>query len=218
MADQTAFLAFVDKLKKRLQKPLPGFDAQLKMAPEGREEGHRHQHASKNAKKGGVLILLYPHREKINLVLTRRVNYGGVHGGQVSLPGGRIEEGDVDILHTALRETEEEVGIATDTMEVIGTISQLYIPPSNFLVTPVVAMTSERPVMRADPEEVDEILEVTIDDLLNTANHTYSKVDVMQTFTIQAPCFYVKEHVVWGATAMILSEFVDVLREMDSSQ
>ena len=138
----------VGHLQQELKGELPGLSAQMRMAPPARNAGWV---IPDDARKSAVLVLLYPGvDEAAHLVLMKRTEDGRTHGGQISFPGGRWEETDRDFVHTALREAEEEVGVPTQTVEVIGQLSELYIPPSNFLVFPTVAITHSRPAFVPD--------------------------------------------------------------------
>ncbi|TSA27429.1 MAG: CoA pyrophosphatase [Bacteroidetes bacterium] len=166
-----------------------------------------------SAKPSGVLLLIYPIEEEPCMVFIQRPDYGGVHSGQISLPGGKRERGDPDLLATALRESQEEVGIIREQIEILGRLSDLYIPPSRFLVSPFVGYCRYRPDFIKDPSEVKEIIEVKIRDLFSEEALQLLKHNVGLGIRLKAPAFVVNGHVIWGATAMILSEFKEVIRE-----
>ena len=212
---RTDYSTFIKLLRKRLQEPLPGVEAQYKMAPEGRMPPELHDRYLENARKGGVLLLLYPRMEVPHFVLTLRQEYPGVHSGQVSFPGGRMEEHDKDLVETAIRETEEEIGINRKKIDVIGKLSRLYIPPSNFLVQPVVARLTGQPEFVAEEGEVAKIIETSLEELLHENTAGTSEITVANRYTLTAPVFEIQGHTVWGATAMMLSEFIHVIEEMD---
>ncbi|MFO7614557.1 MAG: CoA pyrophosphatase [Bacteroidales bacterium] len=207
-----ALLTLVNFLKKRLAEPLPGMDAQMKMAGMRRIIRQGKIQATSHAKKAGVLILFFPDNDDIKLVFIRRNEYKGVHSGQISFPGGRHEPEDRDLIETALRETEEEIGISRNNVNLIGLLTDLFIPPSHFLVTPVVGFITERPVFQPDPEEVKGILEVSLKDILSKDAQQVKKITIFPGVRWKVPCFYVHETVIWGATAMILNELVEVIR------
>lgn len=167
-----------------------------------------------DAKQSGVLILLYPGQlqETYRFALIRRPEYEGVHSGQVSLPGGRYEPSDRDLSDTALRETEEEIGVIASSVELLGALSELYIPPSNFMVHPFVGWTDRRPVFIPDHQEVEEVIEADLTDLMDDRKIKKRKIPLRNGLVILAPCFELGGSVVWGATAMILSEFREVVR------
>lgn len=167
-----------------------------------------------DARQGSVLLLLYPQHNALWLPLMQRPVYEGHHSGQVSLPGGKQEPGDPDRIFTALREAEEEMGIPSREVEVLGTLSELFIPPSNFVVLPVVGYMHRPPVFVPDPAEVDQILEVSLPDLLHENFIKFTDSPPGSLYPIRTPYYPVQERVVWGATAMILSEFVCLVQEL----
>lgn len=159
-----------------------------------------------NARRAGVLILVYEQQGRPTIPLIRRTEDGGVHSGQVALPGGTYEEQDGDIVRTALRETTEEIGVAEEAVEVLGRLSDLYIPPSNYLVSPVVGRVRGLPRFRPDPREVAHIIEASLVELLDPG-----RIKLTERYGFTVPYFDVQDEVVWGATAMMLSEFCAVL-------
>ena len=195
-------------LRDRLQEQLPGEPAQYLMAPEGRRHKAPDRHKSK---LGGVLVFIYPIEGEWHLLLTQRAEYPGVHSGQVSFPGGRMEHEDLDLTMTALRETEEETGVEPNRVAVIGELSHLYIPPSNFMVYPFVGIGKKKPVFNHDPVEVKTIIEVPLYLLLRNDIRNCGPIRLSSGKTINCPYFALKGFTVWGATAMILSEFITLL-------
>jgi len=163
------FPGFIIALEHRLQRPLPGRAAQLRMTSLARLHRLLNGSVPDDARLSSVLILLYPDHEAIAFPLMLRPEYRGVHSGQISLPGGKSEETDESIVYTALREAREEIGIDAGQVQVIGRLTEMYIPPSNFLVTPVVGFLPVRPVFRPDPGEVVRILEATLGELTDPA-------------------------------------------------
>ena len=204
---------FVQRLGHRLDKPLPGREAQVKMAPYPVDESRFEENFNKPSKPGGVMLLLYPHNGDIYLPLMKRPTYAGAHSGQVSFPGGKFEQEDVDLRNTALRETEEEIGVRSENIKVIGSLSELFIIASNFKVYPSVGFIKERPVFIPDAVEVESVLEVSLSQLRDTSRRGVEKM-TFGNYTIHSPYFDVEGHVVWGATAMMLSEFLDVTAEL----
>lgn len=166
---------------------------------------------SHQPKEGGVLILLYPKDGQLYLVLTRRTETVADHKGQISLPGGAYEAGDGSLEETALRETREELGIDLQGLEVLGALTPLYIPRSDYRIYPYVASCPERPAFHPDPVEVAELLEVPLATLLDPATWREEDWEV-RGMTVRVPFFQVGHHKVWGATAMVLSELVTLLR------
>ena len=205
---------FVEALKERLQQPLPGIKAQAQMSPQLEQDVRFKQQPRPDARQGSVLLLLYPHKDTIWFPLMQRPQYQGHHSGQVSLPGGKWEPGDPDRIYTALRETEEEMGIPREGVQILGSLSELYIPPSNFVVLPVVGYMPQAPTFRPDPLEVEQVLEVPLPDLLEENFIKFTDSPPGSLYKIRTPYYPVEERVVWGATAMILSEFVTLIKEL----
>ncbi|MCD4789045.1 MAG: CoA pyrophosphatase [Bacteroidales bacterium] len=209
------FQNFIDKLEERLKKPLPGIGAFLKMAPENRFKELQSSYDTSKAIPGSVLILLFPENKSVKTILILRQQYEGVHSGQVSFPGGRKEKDDKSLIETALRESEEEVGINADKVMVIGNLTEIYIPPSNFLVLPVVGYMLIKPNFKADKSEVAKILEVDLSSLFDK-NIIKKKEFDGRGYKIKAPYYDIQEQIVWGATAMILSELLEVIKSIAS--
>ena len=201
-------------LAERLKQPLPGLESQLIMASRKRLKFPLHSSFLSTAKPSGVLILLYPFREDICFVLMRRPDYTGVHSGQISLPGGKFEKHDRDLIATAIREAKEEVGIKPSAINIIGILTPLYIPPSNYIVTPVIGWSNQRPEFMADSREVDEIIEVSLTDFLNDHHMKTKRIRLFMGLSANFPCYYIDRNIIWGATAMILSEFRVILKEV----
>ncbi|MFZ5918623.1 MAG: NUDIX hydrolase [Chloroflexota bacterium] len=197
-----------ETIQRLLQGPKPGLEAQRRMAPQPRPGWLPGNHVS--PRQGSGLILLYPHRREVHLVLTRRSENLGNHRGQISLPGGRRETGE-SAEQAALRETSEELGVPPLAVRILGQLTPLYIPPSDFCLTPVVGWTDARPVWSPDPVEVAEVLEVSLRCLADPTTR-HEKTESRYGATVQIPFFLVTGHHVWGATAMILEEFLEVLR------
>lgn len=195
-----------------MKEPLPGQPVQALMSPLQEADERFSGPPKAGVRKGSVLILLYPEQEHFFLPLMQRPVYNGHHSGQISFPGGKQEPEDPDPIYTALREAEEELGIDPAKVQVLGTLTELYIPPSNYHVLPVVGWTPKRPEFVPDPVEVADILEVALDDLLNEGNIRTARRLLTNGVHFQTPCYYVKEQEVWGATAMMISEFVEVVR------
>lgn len=203
----------IQALEERLQYPLPGWQAQRKMAT------HVHREARltppQNSRKAGVLLLLYPRADQWWVPLILRPTYRGIHSGQMALPGGKVEKVDTDIIATALRETHEEIGVQVGRTQVLGTLSDIYIPPSNISVTPVLAVQQDEPTYRPDPAEVAEVIDIRLYDLQDPANLAVREVGWINRAPLHAPAFKIKERVIWGATAMMLSEFLHIVQDLD---
>lgn len=197
----------IEKLRNELQNTLPGYDAQLKMsaAPSARIKSN----PGEKSKKAGVLIPLYYKKEMPYISFIRRAKYEGVHSNQISFPGGKYEENDSNITETALREAEEEIGINAKKVDILGKLTQLYIPISNYLVTPIVGFCKEHPAFVPDQTEVEEVVEINLFDLLSPECKQVTNI-TEQNYSIRVPAFIVDKTIIWGATAMILSEFLEV--------
>jgi 8-oxo-dGTP pyrophosphatase MutT (NUDIX family) len=206
------FDAFIKGIKEKLDKPLPGVSSQLKMAGLRRLTRDGEIVVPHDVRKAAVLALFYPAEQQINMVFIKRTEYTGVHSGQISFPGGGWEQDDRDLVDTALREAEEEIGVDRNSVIAIGMLTDLFIPPSNFLVTPVVGYTSGRPDFIPDRHEVDRILEIPLEELMDELNVLEKDITIFPAVTLKVPCFYIDGNVIWGATAMILSELIDVIR------
>ena len=205
------FDQWAEQLRTLLKGPLPGAAAHepLRAVPVG-EVRPVFEHKSP-PKPGSVLILLYPDRGEIRFPLTKRPEYLGAHSGQVSLPGGKAEPGETPV-ETALREGEEEIGVRAGDIEVIGTLSDFFVIPSNFLVTPVVGIQRSKPFFTPDPVEVVRVLEGTVNDLVREDAVSVKEITAARVYRLKAPHFLIEDEVVWGATAMMLNELRMVMR------
>ena len=187
-----------------LQKALPGEAAQLLMAPTFRgsfpDQGH--------AVRAAVLILLYPCQGETKLVFMKRNEYKGPHSGQVSFPGGAWEATDGTLERTAIRECREEIGVR-ESIEILGALTPLHIPVSNFLVSPFVGWMENTPLFHPDPTEVQYVIEVSLRELLDPALRD-SETLYHHKRSVEAPYYRVGEDKIWGATAMMLSEFLEL--------
>jgi 8-oxo-dGTP pyrophosphatase MutT (NUDIX family) len=209
------FNEFIGRLKYRLALPLPGANAHWMMAHPYRKQNFLYRNEPEDAKKGSVLILLYLVDNSVTTTLIVRQDYDGVHSGQVAFPGGKFEEADIDLKTTALRETSEEIGIIPSEIEIVGQLTKLYIPPSNFLVHPFIGITNFKPSFHPDTSEVKEVLEVNIHRLLDNSIIGEKEILLANKMRVRSPYFDINGHTVWGATAMILSELRQILHEME---
>lgn len=206
-----AYVSYKELLREELKKDLPGHEAQYRMAP-----GLRIRFKpTTRVKKAAVLLLLYPHKESLCTVFIKRPDYPGIHGGQISLPGGKMEENDLDFTFTALRETEEEIGIKMKEVEILGFLSPLFIPVSNVLVSPVIGFIAEKPVFRPQPGEVEGLIETAIDEFLKP-EVVQDKIKIIRLTRAIVPYYNINGHHIWGATAMIISEFTELLRRIEN--
>jgi 8-oxo-dGTP pyrophosphatase MutT (NUDIX family) len=201
------FDSFIATLHHDLQQPLPGRAAQYHMAPQPRPGAEFDDTPNPDARRSSVLLLFYPYADSVYFPLILRPTYPGVHSGQVGLPGGGYEAGDPDLVHTALREAQEEIGIDPTQVNVVGQLSTLYVRPSNNLVLPVVGWASERPTFVPDTREVALLIEASLLEFLDPANQR-TEVWEFPNRTATVPLFGVQNQMVWGATAMILGELL----------
>ena len=204
----------IEKLESLLNAELPGLAAQLKMAPQFRKEELRNYKLEGKGKKSAVLILFNPFAEDLSIILTKRSAHLKHHRGQVSFPGGRVDKADKDDISTALRETHEEIGINPEDIKVLGRLSRLIIPPTNFDVCPIVGILTKSPSYLLSLDEVESVVEVPIVQLLDKQN---TKQKLFTTSSSgnhrKAPYYDVMGLEIWGATAMIISELVEVLKK-----
>ncbi|MEX2593246.1 MAG: CoA pyrophosphatase [Anditalea sp.] len=195
-------------LEKKLKKTLPGRKGQILMAPTPVDEARFTSKAPRMARKGAVLLLFYPGDNGCAIPFIKRPTYPGIHSAQVALPGGKWEESDGSLEVTAIRETEEEIGIDRNKVQLIGNLSNLYIPPSNFLVSPFLGFVRERPEFILDPREVDRIIHCDFVNLVNKKIRKKKSIEINNKYSVVAPYFDIEDEVVWGATAMMLSELM----------
>lgn len=201
----------VEDFRRALQEPLPGLSAQLRMAPHPRRT--RPWPPGHSPRRAGVLLLLYPRDAQWWFPLTLRTQNLATHQGQVSLPGGAWEPDDPNLQHTALRETQEELGIGPEMLQVLGKLTPLYIPPSDFCVHPFVATAEAPPLLHPDPTEVAQVIEAPLQALLDPAARRWEERVVRGVWT-RVPYFAIGENKVWGATAMVLAEFAACLERL----
>ena len=196
-------------LEKKLKEDKPGLDAQLKMTPRPRPGHLKYDEVDASCARAGVLVLLYLWNDSLFLALTRRTEQVRFHQAQISFPGGRQEPGE-DLVQTALRETEEELGVHPDLPRLLGMLTPLYIPPSNTCIHPVVAFLPERPEFIRAPKEVEEVIEVPLLHLRDPLN-LHEEVWTIRGIPARVPFYLFKGHKIWGATAMVLAEFLEIL-------
>ncbi|MBL4652986.1 MAG: CoA pyrophosphatase [Flavobacteriales bacterium] len=209
------FKEFQSKLSAQLQLPLPGIDAQLKLAPYARITRKMASELDSAPKLSAVLALVFPKNNEPHILLTLRNSYKGVHSLQVSFPGGKREDTDTSFEQTALRETEEEVGISPKSIQIIGKLTEVYIPPSRFLVHPFVGVTSTQPIYKPNATEVAEIIECSLSQLLD--DDVIKEKDIFVSTTqlkMKTKYFDINGHVVWGATAIMLSELKEIIKQI----
>lgn len=205
---------FAEKLKKEISSGLPGTQIQWALASSDRMVKGFPRFPKADSKEAAVMILLYPVEGTVYTAFIQRPSYEGVHGGQISFPGGKKESSDNDLVHTALRETAEEIGVNITEINVIDTLTPLYIPVSNIIVTPVVGWMEKQPVFVRQEEEVVFIIEADIKTLMDPAIIKMRPFEIRGE-TIDIKYFAYNDNVIWGATAMILHELFTILRRGD---
>jgi 8-oxo-dGTP pyrophosphatase MutT (NUDIX family) len=206
------FLDFVKYIPKIEKEKLLAADAHAKMAPLERISFLKEMdYTDKNPRKAAVLMLFYPKNKETHLALIVRNTYPGVHSSQIGFPGGKVELEDKDLSETALRETHEEVGVSPDKIQVIKPFSTIYIPPSNFLVSPFMGISHHELEFVPDLDEVKRVLEFPLSLFLDEKTITKVKMTTSYATDIEVPAFMVDKYIVWGATAMMMSELKEAL-------
>ncbi len=217
LSSETTTRVFLDRLKTELLSDLPGVDAHLLLAPEIRIQDLKTGQTPAHAIESAVLIVLYPFGGRLYTAVILRNEYDGAHSGQISLPGGKKEESDINFEHTALREAQEEIGIIPDDVEIIGQLSRFYVRPSNFIVYPFIAYLPYKPVFQPDAIEVQRVIEIDIFDAIRRDSIVHKILTFKNNIQVNAPGFLVGGEFMWGATAMIFSELMHVLERTTNS-
>lgn len=210
------FNIFLKSLPKIENLELPGEVSQIKMSPPYRLElMERNRLLMKSAKQAAVLALFYPDDYyETHLILILRKTYKGVHSAQVGFPGGKVEDQDHNLQMTALRETEEEIGVPVNQIQVLQQMTPMYIPPSNFTVHPFFGVSQSTPKFIKQDDEVEGLIEVPLPHFLDDASVISTSVKTSYKIDVQVPAFKLNDHIVWGATAMMLSEVKDLLKKV----
>ncbi len=199
---------FIRYLKNRFKQPLLPNKAHNEMLP-----GTGNKHSSEpgdisKAAKSGVLILFYPKDDKIFTVFIERPLYDGVHSGQIAFPGGKTEYNDKTLAETAIREANEEIGIEKRKVAVIGSLSDVFVSPSNYIITPFVGIYKNEPLFSIDEKEVKRLIQIPFCEIVKKENIAKAKVEASDGIIYEVPCFKFGNNIIWGATAMILNEFI----------
>lgn len=202
--------SYIDRLRKSLSLELPGTDVQWEMASSDRRIDDFPRKAQADTRQGAVMILLYPHLSRLWTLFIQRPVYNGVHSGQISFPGGKREMDDSNLTETALRETQEETGIHRNDINVLGTLTPLYIPVSNIEVTPVVGFIPDRPLFTPQKSEVAGLIEAELEFFRGTSGIREKEMEIRDT-SLSVRYYDYKGHVIWGATAMILYELMVII-------
>ncbi len=200
-------LDFISHLQKKIKQPLPGIDVQYQMAPETRKKFHIEELVPNTFKKSAVMVMVYQSKGEFYIPLTKRHNYEGKHSNQISLPGGKFDESDKTLLNTALRELNEEIGIGS-AVEIIGALTPLYIPVSNFYVEPYIGVyKNERIEFKINNYEVKQLIPLNLKTLMDDTTIEKEGIVKGEGYQLKTPYFNVEGEIIWGATAMILNEF-----------
>ena len=209
------FQDFLEYVPKLIEVELPASEAHYKMAPLDRIVNlNLAEIEKKNPKIAAVMMLFYPKKGRAHLVLIVRNSYEGVHSAQIAFPGGKYEIEDRTFEKTALRETHEEIGIHPENIQIIMPFTQIYIPPSNFMVYPFLGICQEELVFIPNSNEVAKIIELPLSVFLDDTIIGSTTMTTSYAKNIEIPAFKIEEHIVWGATAMMLSELKDVFKKV----
>jgi len=210
------FSEFKQKIAKIDKMELPGEHVQHEMAPIERIlELKRKAKQQQTAKQAGVMVLFYPDKSnQTNFVLMLRKTYAGVHSAQVGFPGGKFEKEDSDLSATALRETEEEIGVSRKNITVLKKLTQIYIPPSNFFVQPYIGLLDHTPHFIPEPSEVEKLMEIQVKDFLDDSVKSVQTITTSYATNLEVPVYLLDNQVVWGATAMMLNEVRVLLKAL----
>ncbi|WP_167612843.1 NUDIX hydrolase [Maribellus sediminis] len=200
-----------ENIRKALQGELPGQRSHSKLLPPNRVLKAA---ADDRVKNSSVLLLLFEEDNELKVLLIKRAVHMKHHAGQIALPGGRVEANETAI-ETALRETYEEIGVGEDKIEILGKLSGFYVEVSRFQIWPVVGWLESKPVFRINPDEVEKIIFFPIEKFKPPYDEI--KIDTL-TGTLDVPCVKFAKEIIWGATAMILSEFYDILQKAGEVQ
>lgn len=205
-----------NQLKIALNGELPGEISHKKMLPPERNLSYSKEE-QKLVKKSSILVLIYPDGDELFTCLMKRPDTMKYHPGQICFPGGRIEEDDEDEIHTALREANEEIGLNPNEIEVVGQLSNLHISVSRFEISPIVAVSLKKPVIIGNPSEVEKLFFLPIIKQLHLEKYPTTALKT-NNGQINVPCLFFENEIIWGATAMILSELFDVLKTLPINQ
>ena len=205
---------FLEIFKRIAEKGLPGDEAHLTLMPVKRLTARKAKAKNQLYRKSAVAAILYPSEESIHCILIQRPSYDGVHGGQVSFPGGKMDDTDRNLEHTARRECFEEVNLPIDSGVFVTTLSEVYIPVSNFMVQPYIFFVDDLPPLSPDFREVESILSFDLFSLLNESILKTTSIEMGKGFKQKdVPYFDIENKIVWGATAMMLAEIKAILQK-----
>ncbi|MEO8150187.1 MAG: CoA pyrophosphatase [Bacteroidia bacterium] len=204
------FNDYITFIKERFKEKLPGEEAHMRMAPLGRRALNYYLSLNIEYRNGSVLGHLYPINNEPHLLFIKRSDDGKTHSGQIAFPGGKQDAADNDLQETALREAFEEVGIKPNEVNVIGQLSNLYIPVSKFMVQPFVSYSNHEPVFKLSEREVEKVIPLSVKELSNPAIIKTKRIKTFDGIIKDAPCYIINGETIWGATAMMLSELLEM--------
>jgi 8-oxo-dGTP pyrophosphatase MutT (NUDIX family) len=207
-------MLLAEAIKAQVENSLPGIEAHKTMLPKGRLMSNDYLNNIVNYKQSAVFALLFKEENKINILLTQRHHYEGKHSGQISFPGGKKEEQDAHLLATAFRETYEEIGVQQKSIELIAPLSPLYIPVSNFFVQPYLGYMSSLPNFILNEREVKSIIKFPLQSLNNPSLIKTKKIEASSGLFLTVPAYQLDEHIIWGATAMMLKEIGEIVKPL----
>lgn len=206
------FISFKNNISILENSSLGGLDVQFQLAPKIRLRFSEDKIKKLSPKKAAVMALFYPNEEgETCLLLTLRAEYNGTHSSQISFPGGKHDSKDGNLKNTALRESFEEVGIYTNSVTVFKQMTEVFIPPSNFLVTPFFGYINKTPIFTKN-HEVQELISVKVSDILSESSISTTTLTTSYATNMEVPCFLLNDYIVWGATAMMLNEMKELLK------
>ena len=201
----------LEALKDKLHAPLPGISGQSEMMPSYRNAVSLEDIALLQPRKAGVIIHIFQGPQELEVLYMKRPAYDGTHSGQISFPGGELEEFDQDLMAAAFRECEEEVNLKPNEQEFFRAMSWLYIPPSNFYVEPFITLGTAAPNVELDPREVDRVFSIPLSKLIDGS--LIQQTSIKTTYgTLVVPAYHWDGEIIWGATAMMTAELVALLR------
>lgn len=204
---------FSNDLRKKFSEQLPGEKAHLTMAPAGRTISSLARKKTEFFKESAVSVILFPKNEEVHFYLMQRHVYKGAHSGQVSFPGGKKEENDVSLLQTAKRETLEEIGVKLTDNQLIGELTSVFIPVSKFNMQSFVFYLDEEPQLKIDSFEVESLFSISLNELLRDEIIQKVSIPIGDNLVLDnVPCFMLNNKIVWGATALVLSELKIILK------
>lgn len=202
----------VEIIKERFKYPLPGEAAHIPLSPSGRGISSETIKKAIHYKESAVALILFEERSQLNGILMQRQVYKGFHSGQVCFPGGKKEDFETNLSDTAIRETIEEIGLQEEKFNLLGELTPVFIPVSNFKIQPFVVQYTDIPLFNPDVREVKEVFSFPIEQLIQEDVIQRTKIQIADDeFLDDVPYFNINGKIVWGATALILNEFRDLL-------